>query len=93
MSFEDSASSIRASLSAYRQETINAASREDREDYKRVATIAASLVSELELGDTDKARLSVLAFSRAASDSTALQPRSFRPLSDAVQQARRLLTP
>ena len=84
-------SDIRANLSAYRQDTRGASDDNDREDYERVGNIAEALASELESGNIEQAKRSALAFSRSVSDSFATQPRSFRPLADAVERSRRLL--
>ena len=85
-------SGLSIALDAYRKAVSEVNDAEAASDYSRLLAIAEDGVAELQAGDIAQAKLSLLGFSRQASDSYAVQPPEFKLLAEKVAEAKRLLT-
>ena len=76
--------SLKENIKLYRIDAGQVTSGEDKDDMQRIISIAESLLSALEGGDCDLAKMKLGGFSRSVSDVYCIQPPSLKPLAQDV---------
>jgi hypothetical protein len=82
--------SLKKNIKLYRSD-VDKASSEDKADIQRIANIADSLVSALEVNDIDLVKQKLGGFSRSVSDAYCIQPPSFKALAHDVARIKSLV--
>ena len=83
--------SLKQNIKLYRSAIDKVSSPEDKDDIQRIANIADSLVSALEVDDMDLAKKKLGGFSRSVSDAYCIQPSSFRALAQDVARIKSIV--
>lgn len=80
--------SLKRNIKFYRSDVDQASSPEDKEEMQRIANIADSLASALEVNDMDLVKQKLGGFSRNVSDAYCIQPPSFKALAQDVSRVK-----
>ena len=79
---------LRHAVVTYRAATQTTSDEADKADYEDIAFLAEKLISQIEAGEIDGAKLPAFAFSRRVADGYATQPQEYKSMSEIIGRIR-----